>query len=94
MIHSTGSFLSSNKELGGVNYFLTTDIKNLKSYVTGSDKADLFDMEGGKDSVQLLITVPTQVINHNSKKAYKFDKSRMRSKTLNTIERLKRYGST
>ena len=82
LIHSTGSFLSSNKELGGVNYFLTTDIKNLKSYVTGSDKADLFDMEGGKDSVQLLITVPTQVINHNSKKAYKFDKSRMRSKNI------------
>ena len=79
LIHSTGSFLSSNKELGGVNYFLTTDIKNLKSYVTGSDKADLFDMEGGKDSTQLIITVPTQVINHTSTKKYKFDKSRIRS---------------
>jgi hypothetical protein len=80
LIHSTGSFLSSNKELGGVNYFLTTDTKKLKSYITGSDKADLFDMEGGKNSVQLVVTVPTQVINHTSKKAYKFDKSRMRSR--------------
>jgi len=90
LIHSTGSFLSSNKELGGVNYFLTTDIKNLKSYVTGSDKADLFDMEGGKDSVQLLITVPTQVINHTSKKKYKFDKSRMRSKNTKQNRKAKK----
>jgi|TARA_R100000458_G_scaffold57213_1_gene63072 hypothetical protein len=90
LIHSTGSFLSSNKELGGVNYFLTTDIKNLKSYVTGSDKADLFDMEGGKDSTQLIITVPTQVINHTSTKKYKFDKSYMRSTHKKTDLKLKK----
>tara|TARA_R110002072_G_scaffold118073_3_gene249297 strand:+ start:16387 stop:18222 length:1836 start_codon:yes stop_codon:yes gene_type:complete len=79
LIHSAGSFLSSNKELGGVNYFLTTDIKNLKSYITGSDKADLFDMEGGKNSIQVLITVPTQVINHNSKQAFKYNRKFARS---------------
>lgn len=90
LIHSTGSFLSSNKELGGVNYFLTTDIKNLKSYVTGSDKADLFDMEGGKDSTQLIITVPTQVINHTSTKKYKFDRSRIRSTHKKTDLKLKK----
>ena len=84
-INMTGSFLSSNKELGGVNYIMTTDLNNMKSFITGSDASDLFGIEGPKDASNLLIAVPTQVINHTSGSKYKLNVNRTTSKGANLM---------
>ena len=68
----TGSYLSSNKELGGVNFVSTVDLNTNKNYVTTSDASDLFGLTGGpKGAANNIIAVPTQVINLYSTKAVK-----------------------
>lgn len=68
----TGSYLSSNKELGGVNYVSTVDLKTNKNYVTTSDASDLGGITGGpKGSPNLIIAVPTQVVDLYSTKTVK-----------------------
>jgi len=68
----SGSYLSSNKELGGVNFVSTIDLNTNKNYVTTSDASDLFGLGGGpKGAPNLIIGVPTQVIDLYSTKTVK-----------------------
>ena len=60
---SSGSYLSKSKELGGVNYIITHDLKGNKSYVTMSDGSDLFGIGGGpKNAPDIVVATPTQEI--------------------------------
>jgi len=68
----TGSYLSSNKELGGVNFVSTIDLNTNKNYVTTSDASDLFGLTGGpKGTANNIIAIPTQVIDLYSTNAVK-----------------------
>tara|TARA_R100000700_G_scaffold19875_1_gene26643 strand:- start:3002 stop:4954 length:1953 start_codon:yes stop_codon:yes gene_type:complete len=68
----TGSYLSSNKELGGVNFVSTIDLNTNKNYVTTSDASDLFGLSGGpKGAPNIIIGVPTQVVDLYSTKTVK-----------------------
>ena len=72
IIHGTSSFLSSQKELGGVNFIASTNLKTMKTYVGGSDASDL---QGAiaKGATQLVVMVPPSVIKHNKKGLMKVD---------------------
>ena len=65
---TSGSYLSKSKEMGGVNFVLTHDLKRNRSYTTTSDGSDLAGIGGGpKNSPTLIVAVPTQEIIHGSK---------------------------
>ena len=65
---SSDSYLSKSKELGGVNYIITHDLKGNRSYVTMSDGSDLFGIGGGpKNAPDIVVATPTQEIIWGSK---------------------------
>ena len=87
IIHTIGTFLSANKELGGVNFIASTDLKTRKIFVGGSDASDLFGMtEKGAD--QLLVAIPPSVINLKKQGKYKADFKASRSIDKKTLAKL------
>tara|TARA_R110000787_G_scaffold23343_3_gene66902 strand:+ start:5365 stop:7371 length:2007 start_codon:yes stop_codon:yes gene_type:complete len=66
-ITGTGSYLSRDKEKGGVNFIWTTDLKKNETDLTTSDASDLAGYKGPEGSDNIVVVVPGQKIRHTQR---------------------------
>tara|TARA_R110000751_G_scaffold17133_2_gene53346 strand:+ start:491 stop:2584 length:2094 start_codon:yes stop_codon:yes gene_type:complete len=74
--HTGTTYISSNKELGGVNQIITAMIGKVEPsqrgmvYTTASDVGNLLGVGGRTGGNQMITVIPTQIVNYLKKDSY------------------------